>query len=256
MRKLLASGYPNRRRKGAMAGQENDLYRPSDRALLKGAIRQLTAQTGISVIFAGMVTRTELTITEFVGVRIEGLRTMVALPVLLNGNARSILHAVTRDRSSIGDSIIDDLTRGAAHVARELLIRDEVDHRVAILRVVQSESAQPLDRDLIEVVRLAHAELLSVASTTTDPDLAERILAVSKRLLGQEPAKTDAPRLIRRETDVLAQVALGCSYAEVGARLDLKPVTVKSYMQAIMAKLHTHSRSEAVLVARRFHLLP
>ena len=285
-----------------MTGHENDLYRPSDRALLKGAIRQMSAQTGVGVIFAGMVTRTELTITEFVGttthglknlnvqpgegvggralrqarpvgvadyfdsdhithhhdqaVRIEGLRTMVALPVLLNGNARSILYAATRDRSSIGDSILDDLTRGAARIARELLIRDEVDHRVAILRVVQGESAETLDRDLIEVVRLAHAELLSVASTTTDPDLAERILAVSKRLLGQEPAQADAPRLTRREIDVLAQVALGCSYAEVGARLALKPVTVKSYMQAIMAKLHTHSRSEAVLVARRFHLLP
>ncbi|MFO7690294.1 MAG: LuxR C-terminal-related transcriptional regulator [Cryobacterium sp.] len=285
-----------------MTGHDTDLYRPSDRALLKGAIRQLAGQTGISVIFAGMVTRTELTITEFVGtttrglkdlsvqpgegvggralrqarpvgvadyfdsehithhhdqaVRIEGLRSMVALPVLLGGQARSMLYAATRDQSSIGDGIIDELTRGAARISRELRIRDEVDHRVAILRVVQGETAAPMDRDLTEVVRMAHAELLSVASTTTDPALAERILAVSKRLLGQDPGVTDAPRLTRRETDVLSQVALGCSYAEVGQRLALKPVTVKSYMQTIMAKLHTHSRAEAVLVARRFQLLP
>ncbi|MFC5930532.1 GAF domain-containing protein [Cryobacterium melibiosiphilum] len=290
-----------------MSAPNDDVYRPSDRELLKGAIRQLAAQTGLGVIFAGLVNHSELVITEFVGtttqglknlnvqpgegvggralrnarpvgvsdyfdsdrithhhdqaVRIEGLRSMVALPVLVDGRGRSILYAATRDRSPIGERLVTELNAGAVQISRELQIRDEVDHRVAILRVVGSLAAEPIDRDLIEVVRLAHAELLSVARITADPELAERILAVTARLVGTASvtgaaSRADAPRLTPRETDVLAQVALGCSYAEVGKRLALQSVTVKSYMQAIMAKLDAHSRIEAVIVARRFHLLP
>lgn len=285
-----------------MTAANDDVCRPSDRDLLKGAIRQLAAQTGIEVIFAGLVDHGELVITEFVGtttqglrnlnvqpgegvggralhqsraafvadyfdshhithhhdeaVRIEGLHTMVALPVLVAGRGRSILYAATRDRTSFGERTVNELNAGGARIARELQIRDEVDHRVAILKVVGSLAAEPLDRDLIEVVRLAHAELLSVASCTNDPDLAARILAVTARLVGSASAPADVPHLTPRETDVLAQVALGCSYAEVGNRLALQAVTVKGYMQAIMAKLNAHSRTEAVRIARGFRLLP
>ena len=38
-----------------MSAPNDDVYRPSDRELLKGAIRQLAAQTGLGVIFAGLV---------------------------------------------------------------------------------------------------------------------------------------------------------------------------------------------------------
>jgi DNA-binding CsgD family transcriptional regulator len=285
-----------------MTRHDNDVYRPSDRDLLKRAIRQTAARTGTGVFFAGLVDRTELTITEFFGtithglknlsvqpgegvggralsqartiavadyfdsdsithhhddaVRIEGLRTMVALPILVNGRARCILYAATRERTSIGESVVTELSTGAARISRELAIRDEVDHRVSILRVVQSLAGEPPDRDLIETVRFAHAELLSVAHTTTDPELARRILAVTARLEGSDAAPAGAPHLTRRETDVLAQVALGCSYAETGKRLSLQAVTVKSYMQTIMAKLEVHSRTEAVGAARRLRLLP
>ncbi|MBC7723396.1 MAG: helix-turn-helix transcriptional regulator [Burkholderiaceae bacterium] len=285
---------------GGTSGGE--LYRPSDRALLKGAIREIAGQAGLGVIFAGLVTRTELTITEFFGtttqglknlsvqpgegvggralfqarpisvtdyfdsdrithhhdqaVRIEGLRTMVAVPILVDGRARCILYAATRDRTSLGERVVNDLSAGAARIARELEVRDEVDHRVAILRVVDGQLAESTDRDLLEAVRLAHAELLSVARLTDDPELAERILAVTARLEGSRGSTACAPSLTRRETDVLAQVALGCSYAEVGRRLALKPVTIKGYMQSVMQKLGAHSRTEAVANARRIHLLP
>ncbi|KGJ77546.1 hypothetical protein GY21_07580 [Cryobacterium roopkundense] len=280
----------------------NDVYRPSDRELLKGAIRQIAAQSGIGVIFAGLVDRSELTITEFYGtttqglknlrvnpgegvggralfqtrpvgvndyfesdrithqhdeaVRIEGLHAMVALPLVVDGRARGILYASTRERTTFGERVITELSASASLISRELIIRDEVDSRVSILRVVHGTAAESSDRDLLEVVRLAHAELLALARTTDDPELSERILAVTARLEGGGTAQSGAPRLTRRETDVLAQVALGCSYAEVGKRLALQAVTVKSYMQAIMGKLSVHSRTEAVVVARTLRLLP
>lgn len=58
----------------------NDVYRPSDRELLKGAIRQIAAQSGIGVIFAGLVDRSELTITEFYGTTTQGLKNLRVNP--------------------------------------------------------------------------------------------------------------------------------------------------------------------------------
>jgi len=76
--------------------------------------------------------------------------------------------------------------------------------------------------------------------------------------LARRPADgvNPAARLARRELDVLAQVALGCSYQETAERLGLKAVTVKSYLQNAMAKLSPHNRLEAVSAARRLGLIP
>jgi DNA-binding CsgD family transcriptional regulator len=66
----------------------------------------------------------------------------------------------------------------------------------------------------------------------------------------------DAPRLARREIDVLSQVALGCSNQAVAQRLSLGPETVKSYLRSAMRKLDAHSRHEAVATARRLGIIP
>ncbi|TFD08888.1 hypothetical protein E3T35_15970 [Cryobacterium sp. TMT1-2-2] len=63
-----------------MHAANDDVYRPSDRDLLKGAIRQLAAQTGIAVIFAGLVNHGELVITEFVGTTTQGLKNLNVQP--------------------------------------------------------------------------------------------------------------------------------------------------------------------------------
>ena len=63
-------------------------------------------------------------------------------------------------------------------------------------------------------------------------------------------------RLSPREIDVLACAALGDTNAEIAATLALKEVTVKSYLQAAMAKLDASTRHAAVAKARRAGLLP
>ncbi len=50
-----------------MTAHDNDVYRPSDRDLLRRAIRETAARPSSGVFFAGLVNRTELTITEFFG---------------------------------------------------------------------------------------------------------------------------------------------------------------------------------------------
>ncbi len=53
--------------------------------------------------------------------------------------------------------------------------------------------------------------------------------------------------LTARETDVLARLAEGLSPKEVAAELNISWDTVRNHITNIYAKLHVHSRSEAIL---------
>lgn len=55
--------------------------------------------------------------------------------------------------------------------------------------------------------------------------------------------------LTARECEVLALVAQGLSYKEVGARLHLSPRTVKYHMSEIMARLHLENRAQVLAYA-------
>ena len=61
--------------------------------------------------------------------------------------------------------------------------------------------------------------------------------------------------LTPREAEVLALVAEGRSNAEIAGRLFISAKTVSVHLSNLMAKLGAASRTEAVAVARRTHLL-
>jgi DNA-binding CsgD family transcriptional regulator len=189
----------------------------------------------------------------------EGLCTVAAVPVLVDGRPRAVVYAASRERGSLGDRVKDALTRASRRMAGELWIRDEVDRRLAML---QAEAAAGPDRlhDVasLEEVRAVHSDLRLLAQELPDEALRARVHAACNRLaaLGQPAGGTPAVRLSAREVDVLAQVALGCSNAETARRLSVRPETVKSYLSAAMGKLDAHTRHEAVVRARRLSLLP
>lgn len=187
----------------------------------------------------------------------EGLRTMAAVPVLVNGRARGALYAATRDRYHLGNGILGEVHQAAISIGYEIRVRDEVDRRVAIIRIAEGEEVSR-DRSLAELVRETYAELVSMARLSDDAALAAHLreFAAGLRPPAESPRAGARPKLSPRQLDVLSQVALGCEYAEVGARLGLQLATVRSYMRAIMVKLSVHSRIEAVSVARLHGLLP
>lgn len=190
-------------------------------------------------------------------VRMEGLRSMMAAPVVVEGKARAVLYAATRQRTQLGDVVANDAMRLCGAIAGEFRVRDEVDRRVSLLRGTEPE-VDPEERDTREAVRIAYGELVVLAGNTDDPELARSILEITKKLVQQHAQADTVVRqvLTRRELDVLSQVALGCSYPETARRLALKSDTVKGYMQTITRKLGAHSRHEAVAFARRAGLLP
>lgn len=189
----------------------------------------------------------------------EGLSSIFAVPVQAGGRCRAVLYGALRQPVAFGERMWDQLIAAGRRLAHEFTVRDEVDARLALsqsLAVVRH--VEPASAATLEELRSVHSELRAIAGGIADPDLRHRVYAAAQRLadLG-EPAK---PRtsvvLSTRETDVLAQVALGCTNAEAADRLALSRETVKAYLQSAMRKLDARTRHEAVVRARREMLLP
>ncbi|SEH77209.1 regulatory protein, luxR family [Mycolicibacterium rutilum] len=177
----------------------------------------------------------------------EGIKSVVAVPVLVDGVARAVLYGAYRSGAPVAGQAAELLVSSARRLADELRIRDEVDRRVKLREARQATAAGT------ESVREVHAELRRLAAESDGP-LRARLHRLADRLCGDgDPA---AAALTARELDVLTQVALGCTNLEAASRLSLKPETVKSYLRSAATKLGTHTRYEAVSRARRQGLIP
>jgi DNA-binding NarL/FixJ family response regulator len=60
------------------------------------------------------------------------------------------------------------------------------------------------------------------------------------------PAPKEADNLSNRERQVLDLLAMGFTYKEIGAKLNIEAETVRGYVKRICQKLHVRSRLEAV----------
>ncbi|HMT49059.1 LuxR C-terminal-related transcriptional regulator [Dietzia sp. UBA5065] len=193
----------------------------------------------------------------------EGLRAIISVPVMVSGVARTILYGSARVATQLGDQVAKTFTSVAAELAAEFQVRDEVDRRLRMADLAVAEQGGGLETADREQLRVLHGELRAIAAELGDPALRDRLLAAGSALagVGRSPASGESPVPARvvlspREIDVLAQVALGCSNAEVGARLSLSPETIKAYLRNIGTKLGTRSRMESVARARLLGVLP
>jgi LuxR family transcriptional regulator, regulator of acetate metabolism len=187
----------------------------------------------------------------------EGLRTLLALPIVVQGRPRGVLYAGAWAEERIGGVTTAPAMQVAQSVADELRIRDEVQRR---LRAASPAAVAPAQR---EELRESFAELRSIAATVDDADIRARLAQVEHRLLtlaGDDLPTTTGPvpviHLSPRETDVLACAALGSTNAEIAAHLGLREGTVKAYLGTAMSKLDASTRHAAVAKARRAGLLP
>jgi LuxR family transcriptional regulator, regulator of acetate metabolism len=181
----------------------------------------------------------------------EGIRSILAVPVVVEGHARAVLYGAYRAAAPIGDRTADLMIGAARRLSHELRIRDEVDRRMRMRDVQVANVAGAR----VEEVREVHAQLRRLAADpSAPPALRAQLRVLADRLArgGSSPEVTLSPR----ELDVLAQIALGCTNAEAAQRLSLKPETVKSYLRSATAKLGARTRHEAVSKARRSRLLP
>jgi LuxR family transcriptional regulator, regulator of acetate metabolism len=185
----------------------------------------------------------------------EGIRSILAVPVVVEGRARAVLYGAYRAAAPIGDRTADLMIGAARRLSHELRVRDEVDRR---LRLREAQMANfGAGGAGAEEIREVHAQLRRLsADPSASPALRAQLHVLAERLVGARPGGSSATPLSPRELDVLAQVALGCTNAEAAQRLSLKPETVKSYLRSAGAKLGTRTRHEAVTKARRSRLIP
>ncbi|WP_306325699.1 helix-turn-helix transcriptional regulator [Streptomyces venezuelae] len=178
----------------------------------------------------------------------EGLRSVIAVPVVVRRKVRGVLYGALRDALPIGERVFDAAVAAARDVEQALAVRDEVARL----------EPPPAPGPSWEEVRQAYGELRELAPRVPDPELRERLLAVCGRLETASGTPRDVPgvALTPREKDVLAAVASGATNATAATRLGLRPETVKGYLRSAMRKLGAHTRLEAVLAARRAGALP
>ncbi|MEU4244364.1 LuxR C-terminal-related transcriptional regulator [Actinoplanes sp. NPDC026619] len=186
----------------------------------------------------------------------EGLRGIAAVPVAMGGSVLAVLYAGTREPIAVGGRALDAMGRVALRLGTEVTVRREVARRMAELETAAARNALDATAREWEEVRLAHADLRTLAAEASDPTLRGRLQQISDRLVGARPGAAAANPLSPRELDVLAMVAVGCGNAEAARRLGLLPETVKSYLRNAMRKLGTHGRMETVVAARRLGFLP
>ncbi|WP_414720913.1 helix-turn-helix transcriptional regulator [Streptomyces sp.] len=175
----------------------------------------------------------------------EGLRSVIAVPVVVRRTVRGVLYGALRDALPIGERTFDAAVGAARDVEQALAVRDEAR---------RMPGAEPS----WEEVRRAHGELRELAPRIEDPELRERLLAVCGRLASASggPGRGPEAALAPRELDVLAAVATGATNAAAAERLGLRPETVKAYLRSAMRKLGAHTRLEAVVAAREAGVLP
>ncbi|WP_037681509.1 LuxR C-terminal-related transcriptional regulator [Streptomyces griseus] len=183
----------------------------------------------------------------------EGLRSVLAVPVVVRRRVRGVLYGALRTAQPLGDRTLSAAVAAARDVEQALVVREEAGSLLTAART------RPAQRDSgpgagWEQVREAHAALRALAPRIADPALRAELLAACGLLAG-DPA-TAGISLTPREVDVLACVAEGTTNAVAAQRLGLRPETVKGYLRSAMRKLGAHTRGEAVAAARRAGVLP
>ncbi|MGV9287360.1 response regulator transcription factor [Streptomyces sp. NPDC003719] len=183
----------------------------------------------------------------------EGLRSVVAVPVVVRRRVRGVLYGALRAAQPLGDRTLGAAVEAARDVEQALLLRDEAGELLAAAR--PEPARDPAGSAAWEQVREAHAALRALAPRIADPGLRDELLRACGMLAaGAGPAGGVRPA--PREVDVLACVAAGATNAAAAERLGVGAETVKGYLRSAMRKLGAHTRGEAVAAARRAGWLP
>ena len=132
----------------------------------------------------------------------------------------------------------------ASHVLM-LTTFDRDDYLFAALSAGASgfllKTASP--ENLVEAV-----QVLARGDALLSPRVTRRVIEGFGRQAAQQP-RVDVPDLTERETEVLAQIALGRSNAEIAVELFVGEATVKTHVSHLLTKLGVRDRTHAVVYA-------
>ncbi len=187
-----------------------------------------------------------------------GLTTLFKTDPLLSvvGEAPDGKAAIEMTRMFSPDVVVLDLMMPCVSGLEALLsIKTEMpETKIVILTTfaISDAIAQAIDGG-VEGALLKSAPNEELLDTIHRVAAGDRVISNEiKELLNQDPP---LPPLSPRQRQLLEAVAQGLSNKEIAARLDLKPNSVKGYFDILFDKLGATTRSEAVAIAIRKHLL-
>lgn len=187
-----------------------------------------------------------------------GLRSLLASRPDFNviGEAHNGEEAVRMARDLKPDLVLMDIRMPKLNGldAARIVKKENPQTRIVILTVSDDEE------DLFEAIKcgaqgyivknLASTDVLELIRQCADGEAAFTPALASRTLLALGSQKVDkGEALTARERDVLEQLVQGHRNAVIAEKLDLTEATVRFHLSNILAKLHAHSRTEAVVKA-------
>lgn len=136
---------------------------------------------------------------------------------------------------------------GLADVHVVIVTTFELDEYVA--RAIRAGASGFLVKDTEPVDLIRAVRVVASGEALLSPGITKRLL--ERMAVGLRDAPDDArlDTLTEREREVLRLVGHGLTNDEIAARLVLSPLTAKTHVSRIMAKLHARDRVQLVVVA-------
>jgi DNA-binding NarL/FixJ family response regulator len=193
----------------------------------------------------------------------SGLRMVLeAQGIGVVGEAANGAEAVERTRRLRPDVVLMDIRMPVVNgiAATASIVREHLPSRVLVLTTydldglvygaLRAGAAGFLLKTTAPDRLVAGIELVAAGEALLAPSLTRRL--IEEHVRGPEPT-TGTPTalsvLTAREVDVLRLVARGLTNDEIAGRLGVSPLTVKTHVNRILAKLGAETRAQAVVQA-------
>ncbi len=178
------------------------------------------------------------------------------------GEATNGDEAVIKANSLVPDVVLLDVRMpGIGGIDSARAIKESLPTTKVLMLTASDE-----EEDLYKALRAGASGYLLKEKALADLCISIRATACGQAVLSPSlaaklvrnlavPSPPPTPRLSSREHEILQLLAEGEPNLQIADRLFLSPHTVKRHVANILAKLHQHSRLDAVLYARGQNLL-
>ncbi|WP_426592920.1 response regulator [Cellulomonas sp. McL0617] len=201
-----------------------------DQALVRGGFRALIdAETDLSVVGEAS------TGDEAVWLATELLPDVVLMDIRMPGS----------DGLTATRRIVEDPRAGGVRVV--VVTTFELDEYVA--EAIRAGASGFLVKDTEPADLLRAVRVVAAGDALLSPTVTRRLLATVARATREVVEAPGLGDLTPREREVLALVAEGLSNDEIGARMFLSPLTVKTHVLRAMAKVGARDRAQLVVIA-------
>ncbi len=205
-----------------------------------------------------MKTKTKILIVDDHQIVRMGLTTILCREQDLEvvGEGRNGIEAVRLSKELQPDIILMDLQmpRKSGDKATEEILSSGSTSKIIILttfgesegvkRALDAGAAGALIKDTPYTKLVAAIRAVAKGKTIVSPEIQENISTQSAM-----------PNLSPRQTEILRLVAEGLTTKAISSRLDIGPDGVNAHLRTIFSKLGASSRSEALAIALKAHLI-